>query len=164
MFTRLASVASLTTFAMSPASHQGHIEAAAFVGCIYYWGQGVAVNYPRAMAAYKVAAEGGDVGCQWEVGYMYYYGLGVDVDYAQALPWIEKAAAQDDPSGIGQLGVMYFDGKGVTTSWRRAREYYERAIELGDSMSVKNMQRLTQSIQNVTSQRSKTLCPIITRA
>jgi TPR repeat protein len=77
------SVGSLTTFAMVPASHQGHIEVAELVGIIYYWGQGVTVDYPRAIAAYKVGAEGGDAGyqCQWQVGVMYFTGRGVDVDY-----------------------------------------------------------------------------------
>jgi len=106
------------------------------------------------MAAYKVGAEGGHAGCQWQVGIMYCNGRGVDMDYAQALPWIEKAAAQDYPSAVGQLGVMYCDGGGVTSSWRRAREYYERAIELGFSDAVGFMQTLTEDIQQVTSRRS----------
>jgi len=135
--------------------------AAYFVGSIYFWGQGVAVDYPRAMAAYKVGAEGGHAVCQWQVGSMYYDGHGVDVDYAQALPWIEKAAAQDVPQAVGTLGTMYCDGEGVTSSWRRTREYYERAIELGDSMSVESMQLLTDAIQKVT---SRPLRPIVTRA
>ena len=133
-----------------PLACQGHIKAAAHLGCIYYWGQGVAIDYSRAMAAYKVGAEGGDAGCQWEVGSMYCNGLGVAVDFEQARPWIEKAAAQNYPEGVSQLGVMCHDGKGgVTPSWRRARELYQRAIELGNSMAVKNMQNLTNSIQNV---------------
>ena len=110
----------------------------------------MAIDYPRAMAAYKVAAEGGHAVCQYQVGVMYYHGRGVDVDYAQALPWIEKAAAQDNAEAVGQLGTMYCNGQGVTPSFRRAREYYERAIELGDSNAVEDM----QAIQEVTSQRS----------
>ena len=133
---------------------QGHIGAAETVGSIYGWGHGAAVDYRRAMAAYKVGAEGGDAVCQYQVGMMYREGLGVDVDYKQARAWLEKAAAQDEPNAVGRLGVMYFDGKGVTPSFRRAREYMERAIELGDSKAVEYMQTLTVSIQMVTSQRS----------
>ncbi len=96
----------------------------------------MAVDYPRAMAAYKVGGEGGDVLCQYQVGTMYFLGQGVDVDYKQALPWIEKAAAQDYPKAVGQLGGMYCNGQGVTPSWRRAREYYERATELGNPVVV----------------------------
>jgi hypothetical protein len=80
---------------LQEATDQGHLEAARFVGSIYAWGQGVAIDFQRAMAAYKVLAEGGDAVCQYHVGFMYYTGHGVDVDYKQALPWIEKAAAQE---------------------------------------------------------------------
>ena len=115
----------------------------------------MAVDYPRAMAAYKVGGEGGNAACQWQVGHVYYNSLGVDVNYKQALPWIEKAAAQDDPiEAVGEIGTMYCNGQGVTPSYRRAREYYERAIELGHPTAVKNMQTLTESIQNVMSRRS----------
>ena len=146
---------------MSLASRQGHTMAAGQVGMIYHAGHGVAVDYPRAMAAYK----GGNAPCQWMVGSMYYYGQGVDVDYKQARAWLEKAAAQDDPNAVGQLGTMYGMGKGVTPSWRRAREHYERAIELGSSKAVENMQTLTRNIQEVTSRRSIHTAPSsITRA
>ena len=43
----------------------------------------MAVDHPRAMAAYKVGGEGGDASCQWQVGHMYCFGHGVDVDYEQ---------------------------------------------------------------------------------
>ena len=146
------------------ASPQGHIGAAAFVGSIFYWGNGVPVDYPRAMAAYKVGAEGGDALCQYQGGTMYFFGQGVDVDYKQAQAWFEKAAAQDQPTAVGQLGAMYYEGKGVTPSWRRAREYYERAIELGDSDAVENMQNLTGAIQDVNEPAKQPLRPFITRA
>ena len=130
---------------------QGHIPAARAMGDIYYWGKGVAKDYERAMAAYKVAAEAGDALSQHQLGMMYYEGLGVAVDYQQARAWLEKAAAQDHPEAIGQLGVIYgsASGEGVTPSFRRARELYKRTIESGDSRAVKDMQNLTQNIQNV---------------
>ena len=76
-------------------------------------------------------------------------GEGVAVDYKQALLWIEKAAAQDHPNAVRLLGAMYGNGYGVIPSWRRARELYKRAIELGNSVAVKNMQALTEDIQEV---------------
>ena len=157
--TILHSRRSLTSFATSLASRQGHIDAAAHVGVIYYAGQGAPVDHPRAMTSFKVAAEGDDALCQYQVGTMYCNGLGVDVDYAQALPWLEKAAAQDNAHAVCRLGSMYFEGKGVTPSWRRALGFYERAIELGDSIAAENMQTLTGSIQEVTSQPSNHFTP-----
>jgi len=128
------------------AMDQGHIDAAVAIGDVYCWGKGVAQDYERAMAAYKVAAEAGDAFSQYQV-MMYCKGLGVAVDYQQARAWLEKAAAQDFPDAVRELGVMYFEGWGVTPSWRRARELCKRAIELGDSQAVKNMQSLTVCIQ-----------------
>ena len=129
---------------------QGHIKAAEAIGAVYFWGQGVAIDYERAMAAYKIGAEAGDSTSQFQLGHMYYNGTGVAVDYKQARPWLEKAAAQDQPNAVRVLGVMYSEGKGVAPSWRRAREHFERAIELGISRAVQSMQNLTQSIANVT--------------
>ena len=110
----------------------------------------MAVDYPRAIPAYKIAAEAGDALSQHQVGDMYDNGRGVAVDYKQAGAWVEKAAAHH-PEAIGQLGVMYFEGKGVTPSWRRAREHWERAIELGNSNAAGNIHTLTRSIAEVTS-------------
>ena len=109
----------------------------------------MAIDYPRAMAAYKIAAEAGDAMSQWQVGIMYYCGEGVAVDFEHARPWIEKAAAQDLPDALSLLGTMYFEGKGVAPSWRRARELYERAHKLGEPTAVDDMQRLTGYIRKV---------------
>ena len=92
-----------------PLACQGHLEAAAHLAGVYYWGQGVAVDYPRAMAAYKVSAEAGLAVCQYQVGCMYLMGYGVTaVDYQQARAWLEKAAAQGFPEAFGQLRSMYW--------------------------------------------------------
>ena len=130
---------------------QGNILAASLIGDIYFWGKGVAKDDERAMAAYKVGAEGGDSGSQHQVGIMFCNGCGVAVDYQQARAWLEKAAAQDYPGAVGMVGGMYYAGRGVDTSFRRARELCKRAIELGDPGAMKNMQTLSKSIAEVTS-------------
>ena len=109
----------------------------------------MAFDYPRAMAAYKVAAEAGEAVSQHQVGMMYYGGNGVAVDHKQAGAWLEKAAAQDHPTAVIALGVMYEQGEASTPSYRRARELFKRAIEVGCSVAVENMRFLTKSIQNV---------------
>ena len=133
-------------------STQGHIKAAATIGCIHYFGQGVAaVDYTRAMAAYKIGAEGGNATCQHQLGIMLSKeGHGCDVDYEQALVWFEKAAAQDFPNAVAWLGFMAAEGLGQPPSWRRAREYYQRAIELGEQQAMRNLRSLNDAIQQVT--------------
>ena len=135
------------------------------IGSIYCWGQGVAIDYARAMAAYKVDAKAGDAVSQYQVGMMYYKGYGVDKDYAQALPWLEKAAAQDYPAAVDTLADMYMGGLGgVTPSFRRARELCRRAIDLGHSRSVEHMQELNGLIQEVTSRvNSRSAAPSLVR-
>ena len=136
---------------LTPSLHpcQGHLLAARTIGDIYNWGKGVAKDYSRAMAAYKVGGEGGDAMCQHMVGMMYYHGFGVAVGYTQARAWFEKAAAQHQSNAVGMLGVMYDAGLGVTPSWRRARVLFERAIELGSSRAVEYMLDLTTHIPKV---------------
>ena len=109
----------------------------------------MAIDYARAMTAYKVGAQGGDAGCQYQVGRLYYDGDAVDANHAQALLWLEKAAAQDQPDAVGELGFMYARGDGVTPSWRRARQYMERSVKLRCFKSETNLQNLTGDIQHV---------------
>ena len=132
-------------------STQGHIYAAAFIGTIYSFGQGVAVDNERAMAAYKIGAEGGHATSQYQLGYMYCEGRGIDSpDYEQALVWFEKAAAQNDPWAVRSLGIMSKFGEAQTPSWRRAREHFQRAIGLGHEEAGESMQTLNADIQEVT--------------
>ena len=126
------------------------------IGAIYTWGQGVAVDYKRAMAAYKIAAEEGDAICQYELGVMYSKGEGIDSpDFEQALVWFEKAAAQDYPPAISNLGVLALHGQAQTPSWHRARKHYQRAIDLGSPKAAELMQELTGFIQQVTRSRAE---------
>ena len=124
------------------------------IGGIYYWGQGAAIDYPRAMTAYKIAAEAGDALGQYQVAHMYCDGLGVDMDFKLALAWLKKAVAQDHPEAIDLLGDLHFIGRGVPPSYRRARQHYESAIELGCSEAVLSMQRFTRNVAEVTSRRT----------
>ena len=144
------------TLTATPHVRQGHILAAQAIGDCYYWGKGVAIDYQRAMAAYKVGAEAGNALSQHQLGMMYYRGRGgVGVDFKEARAWLEKAAAQDDPAAVGQLASMHVEGEGVTSSWRRARELYQRSIALGgSSWAARNMQTLTGTIQEVQRNRS----------
>ena len=127
--------------------------AAALIGSVHYHGQGVAVDYKRALAAYKIAAEGGNAVCQSQLAYMLSEeGYGCDVDYKQAQVWYEKAAAQDYPFAVVTLGCMvaYHLQPPQQPSWRRGRELLQRAIELGRVEAIQILQGLNACIQLVT--------------
>ena len=146
-------------------STQGHIEAAATIGCIYYWGQGVAVDYARALAAYKIGAEAGDAGCQCSLGFMLSHeGYGVDQkDYKQAVVWYEKAAAQESAEALNSLAEMVCLGRGQDQSqpsWRRAIDLLQRASGLGCQDASINLQCLKNgAVQKVTLARRRALWP-----
>ena len=108
--------------------------AAVTLGYIYRWGQGVAVDYKRAMVGYKIGAEVGDAICQYQLGLMLSEeGYGVNPpDYKQALVWFGKAAAQDHPRAFGRLAYMAREGHGQPPSWARARELWQRSSTLGE--------------------------------
>ena len=111
----------------------------------------MAVDNPRALAAFKIGAEGGDALSQFALGTMLSEeGYGWPLDYKQALVWFEKAAAQDDPGAHDSLGGLVMRGVGQQPSWRRARGHLQRAIELGEHRTHAHMQILNGLIQRVT--------------
>ena len=76
------------------AAEQGHANAQNSLGIMYQLGQGVDVNYKKAIEWYEKAAKQGDAHAQFNVGVMYKKGRGVDVNYKKAMEWFEKAAQQ----------------------------------------------------------------------
>ena len=122
------------------------------------------------MAAYKVAAEGGHAGCQWQVGTMNFRGFGVDVNYEEAWAWFEKSAAQEYADAVQMLGSMYYIGRGVISSFHHGREYLKRAIELGSTKAGVSLDQLNEMIHEVTRRASRAVqskhstLPIIARA
>lgn len=110
----------------------------------------MAIDLPRALEGYKVAAEAGDAYGQFLAGRMYYNGHGVDQDMAEAFKWYEMAAAQDQPDAVAYLGHIHAEGFGVVTpSIRRGREYLQRAVKLGEKKAVKELEELAETIQQV---------------
>ena len=136
-------------------STQGHLEAARLTGTIYLYGQGVSIDYQRALAAYKLGAKGGNASCQYMVGSMLKNGRGMDSpDYNLALVWYEKAAAQDHHFAILGLGIMAQEGRAQQPSYRRAREHSQRAIGLGNKQAIRLMKLLDNEVQKVASSRA----------
>ena len=60
---------------------------------MYLQGQGVVLNYKKAMRWFRLAAEQGDPDAQNNLGLMYAVGTGVLEDPIYALMWFELAAA-----------------------------------------------------------------------
>ena len=89
------------------AAEQGLAHAQFNLGIMYDQGQGVDVNYKKAIEWYEKAAKQGHAGAQYNLGAMYDEGKGVDGNYKKAIEWYEKAAKQGHIRLSINLGVMY---------------------------------------------------------
>ena len=96
------------------------------LGQCYFGGQGTALDVPKALAAWKKAAELGDGRSAAEAAMIYLSGEGVAADPAQALRLATQAAKRNDPSGLVILGEIQFQAGRID----KARADWEKASRL----------------------------------
>lgn len=68
-------------------SAQGNADAAYNLAVIHQHGDGVPVDFEKAMSWYRLAAERGDKISQFQIGLMYQIGQGVEENQAEAHRW-----------------------------------------------------------------------------
>lgn len=66
---------------------QGNVDAAYNLAVIHQYGDGVSLDYAKAMTWYRVAAEKGDKVSQFQIGLMYQNGQGVEANQEEAHRW-----------------------------------------------------------------------------
>ncbi len=69
---------------------KGELDAAYNLAVIHQHGDGVPVDYAKALHWYRQAAEGGDKASQFQIGLMYQTGLGVEADTTVAHRWFTR--------------------------------------------------------------------------
>jgi hypothetical protein len=81
----------------------------------------------QAAAAYRQAAEAGDVRAMYELGIIYQSGNGLSQSYADALKWYSAALQNGfEPAKIA-LGILYQNGWGVAQDLAKANTFYVSA-------------------------------------
>ncbi|SFQ33674.1 tetratricopeptide repeat protein [Pseudomonas borbori] len=75
-------------------------------GMNYYHGNGVPVDYNRAIELLNISAENNNPAAKTALGDMYFYGHGVARDYKISKEWYSKAAIQNFPPA--QIRMIYF--------------------------------------------------------
>ena len=90
-------------------------------------------NYKTAVKWYRLSAEQGHAGAQFNLGLMYRKGEGVLQDYKTAVKWYKLAAEQGHASAQTNLGTMYDDGQGVLQDYIRAHMWFNIAASSGES-------------------------------
>ena len=112
-------------------AEQGDGEAQCVLADMYYNGDGVPVNYEKAIKWYRRAADKGHVKAQYILGLMYYNGEGViKDDLTAAIHWT-NSAKQGYAAAQYSLANMYYFGEGFFINKLEAERWYREAAEQG---------------------------------
>ncbi len=101
------------------------------IGDTFRTGDGPLQDYNLALHWYRLAAERGHLGGQYNLARMYDHGLGVHRDDVEAARWYHRAAEQGEVHSQHHLAEMYRDGRGVPRDLGRSREWFEAAARQG---------------------------------
>ncbi len=120
----------LVYFQKSIRDDQGDAASAEYdMGEIYLNGDGVPINYPKAMSLYEEAASAGSADAENRLGEMYLYAEGVKEDDHQAFLDFQKAAAEGSGVAEYHLANRYFSGTGTAQDYGKALTYFEKAVK-----------------------------------
>ncbi|KFX94284.1 hypothetical protein V490_04419 [Pseudogymnoascus sp. VKM F-3557] len=106
-------------------------NAAGYLGRMYMRGEGVDVNYDKAVHWFRRGITGGDAGSQNGLGLMYLHGLKVSKDATKAADLFRAAADQDYAPAQVNLAKLHLD-QGRTDDIQIARSYFELAARYGN--------------------------------
>jgi uncharacterized protein len=108
--------------------------AMTLIGEIYRDGFAVKQDFPESVNWFRLAANLGYAGAQFELGVMLLDGApGVPRDTAAATAEFEKAGAQGYASALYNLGVLALEAAPpAKPDFEKAAGYFKRAAELGD--------------------------------
>jgi TPR repeat protein len=121
------------------AGQLGSVKAQARLAEMYATGDwSWPVDLVKAAHWYRLAAEAGDAGSQYELGFMLLLGEGEHKNTIEGLMWLERAGELGNPSACRLLADCYENGHhGVPLDaakaalWRNRLEEYERLHPLG---------------------------------
>ncbi len=111
------------------ASAQDYTSAMVILGGLYEKGEGVSLNYKKAMDWFEKAAVLGDAQACHVIGLAYLNGRGnvVPIDKAKAIEWIQRGADKGDSQSQYALAEAYLKGEGVKKDFGAARKWLVRA-------------------------------------
>lgn len=106
------------------AAMQGDANAQYNLGRCYDNGQGVSLNFRKAIKWYRKAAKQNNASAQHRLGDYYYSGQAVSRSYSKAVKWYSLAAEQGIARARYNLGFIYENGQGVTKDYKEAYKWY----------------------------------------
>lgn len=112
-------------------AERGEAAAQFNLALLYFRGEKVQADVPRAIEWLRKSANQGYAEAQLHLGIAYSEGKGVLPDHAQAVTWYRKAAEQGDAMAQLVLGGAYYDGIGVPQDYTQFLYWYRKAAEQG---------------------------------
>lgn len=115
------------------------------LGHRYEVGEGIDINYSKAVEFYDKACEGRiGRGCLY-LGAMYYSGKGVEQDYLKARNYYQKGCDVGHDLGCYKLADIYFYGDGVKQDSFIAGLLYQKACKAGLVLGCEKAKSLNQN-------------------
>lgn len=105
-----------------------HVEGFTALGNLYYRGEGVPKDVPRAMELLRQGAAGGSLQAMVYLGWIYDRGVEVPADQKQALEWYGQAADKGEKSSMFYLGTYHMC---ISKDYAKAIFNFVRAGEKG---------------------------------
>lgn len=114
---------------MHKAAAQDYTNAMVALGGLYEQGQGVPLDYKKAMEWFEKAAAQGDAPACHAIALAHLNGRGkvVPVDKPKAIQWLKRGADKGDPQSQYALGGVLLTGEGIKKDVAAARKWFLRA-------------------------------------
>jgi len=97
-------------------------------GMAYYRGEGVKLDYARAVEHLARAVDAGDAESAIRLGKMYEYGMGVAADDAAAARWYTRGAELGNAEAQWEASILYYKGRGVARDPVEAVKWWTLAM------------------------------------
>lgn len=123
------------------AAECGDADAMNHLGIYRVTGDGLFLNYAKAVSWFRKAAALGNADAMSHIGMCYDLGCGADRDYAKAVSWYNKAAKLGNADAMNHIGVCYDLGHGVDRDYAKAVYWYSRAAGAGDTTAKGNLRK-----------------------
>ena len=127
-------------------ARKGDTSAAYYLGEMYQFGDGVAVNGDKAVKWLTVAAKAGNTQAARQLGLLYLDGVVAVQDFTQARKWFEVAARAGDGTALRNLGDMNANGFGAPADPELAYAYYSVAALQGNDYAAVMRDRLAKTL------------------
>ena len=125
-----------------PLAKEGDPVAQAQIGDAYTNGDGVALDYTKALEWYLRAADKQNAVAECGLGDAYSYGRGVPRDRPEAARWYRRAAERGYVRAQVSLGHCYRRGAGVDKDFVQAVAWYRKAVEQQDARAQHHLGRM----------------------